>query len=57
MSDQHIRKAIEAARNAARDLEDACPASQADTPTEDAAHEMIHALYDAANIAERQITG
>lgn len=54
---RHIRKAIEATLKIAEELEDDCPASQADTPAEDAAHELIHALRDAAHIAERQIGG
>ena len=52
---KHIKVAIAAAREIADRLENACPASQADTPNEDVAHELIHALLDAAGIAERAI--
>ena len=51
----HICEAIAAVRAAAERLEDACPASQADTRMEETAHELIHALHDAANIAERAL--
>lgn len=51
----HIRKAVAAARKIASELEAACPASDVDTPEENAAHEFIHALYDAAGIAARSI--
>jgi Sec-independent protein translocase protein TatA len=52
---RHIKKAIRAVRKAADDLEAECPASQAGSPREEAAHELMHALRDAAGIAERAI--
>jgi hypothetical protein len=52
---RHISKAIDEARNVARRLEDECPASQSDAEAERIAHELIHALHDAAGIAERAI--
>lgn len=51
----HIARAIAAARAAAGQLEAECPASQSGSKLEDAAHELIHALYDAAGVAERAI--
>lgn len=53
----HIRLAIEKARQVAEQLENDCPASEANTRREDTANELIHALRDAASIAERQLGG
>ncbi|MGX7745906.1 helix-turn-helix domain-containing protein [Rhodopseudomonas parapalustris] len=51
----HILEAIDGVRSVARRLEDVCPASQSETEAERIAHELIHALHDAAGIAERAI--
>ena len=53
---RYISNAINAVRRIANDLENACPADTADSKTEDIAHELIHALRDAAGIAERSET-
>lgn len=55
MKATHIAKAVAAARAAADQLEAECPASQSGSKLEGAAHELIHALHDAAGIAERAI--
>lgn len=51
----HIENAIVAARAIAEKLEGECPASDADTREEDAAHTLIHSLNDAAWEAERAL--
>lgn len=47
-----IREAIKSARATAQKLEDDCPFSLSNTPLEDTAHALIHALNDAAQEAE-----
>lgn len=51
----HIKEAIQSAYRVADVLENRCPADQSDTPAEDAAHALIHALRDAANEADRAL--
>lgn len=47
-----LEQTIKEVRDLAERLEANCPACEAETPREDAAHVLIHALYDAAREAE-----
>lgn len=52
-----LERAIADVRRVATELENATPFSIHDSPMEEAAHELYHALVDAAGIAERSMKG